>query len=232
MWLTVVSVNWGRGYEPGEFKANVARVLDFTDGREHVALMVQELDEEPDPAHEKKRFREMLEPGSHRVGWQTREPIVVSPGFNRIRRERVKVTMEAGGKIGAPAGTGPTRYAVTCIADDGEVAVGLGNTHPHRFIQNAKVIHARQRGIVVFRSTLAGVQRKKVPVIWGGDMNDHHLGEVLPGEETAIHKGNDYIRYRQHPQSMTRLELVNTGSLNGTIDPHDPIWARFRVTTR
>jgi hypothetical protein len=63
-------------------------------------------------------------------------------------------------------------------------------------------------------------------------MNDHHLGVVLPGERTAIHRGNDYIRFRNHPRSPIRLELVNTGHLNGTIDPHDPIWARFHVTPR
>lgn len=191
-WLTVVSVNWGRGYRPGEFKANVLNVLDHTDGREHVVILTQELDEEPDPAHEKRVYRTMLDPGTHRVGWQTREPIALSPPFN-VRRERVVKTMGAGGDIGAPKGTGPTRYAVSCIGGVNGLEVGFGNTHPHRRMPNRAVARARVSGQRVFKQQMNGL-------------------------------------FQADSKFGSHLELVNTGSLNGTIDPHDPLWARFHVT--
>lgn len=191
-WLTVVSVNWGRGYRPGEFKANVLNVLEHTDGREHVVILTQELDEEPDPAHEKRVYRAMLDPGTHRVGWRTREPIALSPPFD-VRRERIVKTMGAGGAIGAPKGTGPTRYAVSCIGGVGGLEVGFGNTHPHRRMPNRAVARARVSGQRVFR----------------GEMN----------------------RLFDRPtKSGAHLELEGTRTLQGTIDPHDPLVARFHVT--
>lgn len=191
-WLTIVSVNWGRGYEPGEFRRNVLNVLDHVDGREHVVILTQELDEEPDPAHEKRRFRTMLEPGTHRVGWSTREPIVLSPPFD-VRRERTRVTMGAGGEIGAPKGTGPRRFAVSCVGGVDGLEVGFGNTHPHRRMAHRKVAEARVQGQRIFRDEMRDL-------------------------------------YRTESRRGAHLELVNCGALNGTIDPHDPLWARFRVT--
>ncbi len=191
-WLTVVSVNWGRGYAPGVFKQNVLNVLEHTAGREHVVIMPTELDEEPDPAHEKRQFLKMLEPGTQRVGWRTREPIVLSPGFD-VRRPRVVKTMGAGGDIGAPKGTGPTRFAVSCVAGIGPLEVGFGNTHPHRRMANRAVAKARLDGRRIFKQQMNGL-------------------------------------YRAETKGGAHLELMNAGSLNGTIDPHDPLWARFHVT--
>lgn len=191
-WLTVVCVNWGRGYDPGEFKANVLNVLEFTEGREHVVILAQEIDEEPDPANERRRFRTMLEPGTHRIGWQTREPIVLSPPFD-VRRERAVMTMDQGGAIGAPKGTGPRRFAVSCIGGVDGLEVGFGNTHPHRRMSHPKVVGARARGRVVFKQQMTSL-------------------------------------YRARTAGGAHLELLSTGHLNGTIDPHDPLWARFHVT--
>lgn len=191
-WLTVVCVNWGRGYEPGEFKRNVQNVLKFTGGREHVVLLAQEVDEEPDPAHEHKRLASMLEPETHKVGWDTREPILLSPPFN-VRRERKVKTMGAGGDIGAPAGTGPTRFAVSCIGGIAGLDVGFGNTHPHRNLPNSAVQKARADGRRIFKREMTDL-------------------------------------YRTRTSGGARLFLIDTGTLRGTIDPHDPLWARFKVT--
>lgn len=148
--LLVVCVNWGRGYEPGEFKANVLRVTRFAGKFDHVVLLVQELDED-DPAPEHKVFGKMLEKGSKTAGWRTHEPIVLSPPF-RVARRRVVMTMAAGLELDPPApkGTGPARFAVTCLARIGDIELGFGNTHPHRRMPHKTVVEARRRGARVF----------------------------------------------------------------------------------
>lgn len=227
--LTVVCVNWGRGYGPGVFKRNVQRVMKFVDGREHVMLLVQELDEEPDPAHEHKVFGSMLEPGTKKVFWRTREPIILSPAFRADRRRR-RLTMGSGQEIGAPDGTGPRRHAVSCVAKFEGARVGAGNTHPHRDLPNVKVRQARGEGLEIFSDEMRGVRESGggTSGVWGGDMNDRFVPKLVPGEKVAISRGLDHIRYWNHPNGV-RLTLTDTGSLRGTIDPHDPIYARFMV---
>lgn len=234
-WLWVCSVNWGRGYSPGVFKRNVQRVINQFEGKVHVVYIVQELDEEPDAANEHDVFGSMLEPGTHKVAWPTREPIVLSPGFAKVTRERVRVTMESGGKIGAPKGTGPTRHSVTCATWDEGLRLGFGNTHPHRNLPNHAVQVALRKGERVFSKELTGLYASHggTSVIWGADPNNRNFPEMIPGEKTAIEHGNtgDTIRYKSHLKGA-RLELHRTGHLNGTIDPHDPIYALFRASKR
>lgn len=227
--LTAVCVNWGRGYDPGEFRRNVNKVLTFVDGHEHVALLVQELDEEPDPAHEHAVFNSMLEPGSKKVWWRSREPIILSPGARAWRRRRV-LTMGSGQDIGAPDGTGPARHAVTCVAKIEGVLLGVGNTHPHRSLEHPRVIRAREHGQEVFSQELRGVRRSHggISGIWGADMNDRSVPKLVPGEKVAISRGLDHLRYWEHAEGA-RMKLLDTGTLNGTIDPHDPLWARWLV---
>jgi hypothetical protein len=233
-WLTVVTVNWGRGYDPGEFRKNVRNVLDFTEGREHVALLVQELDEEPDLSHEHRRFGSMLEPGTHKVAWPHREPIILSPPMVPSR-ERIKLTMGAGGEIGGPRGTGPRRFAITTRATirirNEDISVGFGNTHPHRSMPGSRRVQAaRSKGQQIFQNELISLWRSHqgTSVIWGADMNDREVPRLIPGEKVAIHKGLDHLRYAPHPHGAN-LKLLRTGRLEGTIDPHDPLWAKFLV---
>lgn len=229
-YVTAVCVNWGRGYDPGEFKRNVMNVLEFTDGRDHVVLLPQEVDE-ADPAPEHKVFGSMLEKHSKRVGWNTHEPIVLSPPF-RVRRPRVRVTMGSGVEIGAP-NTGPTRHAVTCVGAFEDIELGFGNTHPHRNIASHVVQEARRRGERVFSHELTALYRSRggTSVIWGADTNDQNFPEMIANEQTAIVRGLDTIRYKEHPHGAN-LVLLNVGTLQGSIDPHDPLWARFRVDAR
>lgn len=231
LWLTVVCVNWGRGYKPGEFKANVENVMEFVDGREHVVILPQELDE-ADRAPEKIRFKSMLESGTELVGWRTNEPIVLSPSFS-VRRERVVMTMDAGLRIGAPAGTGPRRHSVTCIGRDEATGIelGFGNTHPHRNLPNRVVQKAREEGEEIFSEELTDLYKTNTSTIWGADANDRDFPMMITGEKTAIYRGFDLIRFKEHPRGAN-LELLNTGTLKGTIDPHWPIWARYKVTAR
>lgn len=228
-YLTAVSVNWGRGYDPGQFRRNVRRVLRHVNDEEHVVLFVQELDEEPDPAHEHMVFGSMLEPGSKRVFWRTREPIILSPTFKVSRRRRT-VTMGSGEEIGGPRGTGPRRYSITCVGEYRGIQLGFGNTHPHRRGVSPKVEAARDMGQDVFGAELQGVRRSNggISGIWGGDMNALYVPRLVPGEKVAMRKGLDHLRYWEHPSGAT-LILKDKGSLNGTIDPHDPIWARWQV---
>lgn len=234
-WLTVVSFNLGRKYAPGVFRANVLRILEHTDGREHVVLLPQELDEEPDPANEHRVLARELVPGSRRVYWRTREPIILSPSFKVRRRRRIQ-TMPAGLDLGPGLdGTGPARHAVTCIAEEQRTGIRLafGNTHPHRRGLDPRVEDARYAGEQTFRAELQRARHAYggTSGLWGADMNDTRVPMLVPGEQVAIRRGLDHLRFWEHPAGA-RLELLNAGRLEGTIDPHDPLYARFHVEAR
>lgn len=191
--LTVVTVNWGRGYDAGEFKRNVMRVLNRVGELEYVVLLIQELDE-ADQAPEHQVFRKAMEPGTTLVEWWTREPIAVSPGA-KVTRERKVMTMDQGSAIGAPHGTGPRRFFVSCIAEIQGVRIGLGNQHPHRRMENAKVKAARKRGEAVTRREVAGLVKLADVAIYGGDLNDTDYPKSHPLEKTANERGLDTIRF-------------------------------------
>lgn len=232
-YVCVVCVNWGRGYDPGEFKANVLRVMKFTRRWEHVVILPQELDEEPDPAKEHKEFGSMLEPGTKKVFWRSHEPIVLSRDFKVSRRRRV-LTMGSGQEIDPDfENVGPRRYAVTCVSHYRGIDLGWGNTHPHRRGLNPKVEQARVKGEWVFSDELQGVRRSNggISGFWGADMNDDWVPRLVTGESVAISRGLDHLRYWEHPNGAT-ITILDKGSLNGTIDPHDPLWCRALIEER
>lgn len=190
--LTVVSVNWGRGYDPGEFKRNVLKVLNKVGEREYVVLLIQELDE-TDAAPEHKILRGLMEPGTTLVEWSTREPIAVSPDV-KVTRKRRTLTMPQGSLIGAPEGTGPTRFLTSCVATIEGVRIGFGNQHPHRNLVNARVQAARRRGERVTRQEIAALLAVCDLVIHGGDMNARNYPKSHPAERTLFTRGLDTIR--------------------------------------
>lgn len=190
--LTVVSVNWGRGYDPGEFRRNVLKVLNKVGEREYVVLLIQELDE-TDAAPEHQILRGLMEPGTTLVEWSTREPIAVSPGV-KVGRKRRALLMEQGTKIGAPEGTGPTRFFTSCVATIEGVRIGFGNQHPHRNLVNARVQAARRRGERVTREEVASLFDVCDLVIHGGDMNSTRYPKSHVSERTLMTRGLDTIR--------------------------------------
>lgn len=229
-WLTVVCVNWGRDYKPGVFRSNVLTVLRAVEDAEHVVILPQEVDEEPDPAHEHRELESLLAPGTKKVYWPTREPIILSPGFTVVDRWRRR-TMGSGLEIGGPPKTGPARYAVTCVVELEGIRLGFGNTHPHRNMPTSpRVQAAREKGQGIFADALLDVYDFDggTSTIWGADLNDLHVPKLLPREKVAHHQGVDHLRYAVHPDGA-RIELKEHDALVGTIDDHDPIWARFLV---
>jgi hypothetical protein len=190
--ITFITVNWGRGYAPGEFKRNVLNVLNKVKDEEHVVLLVQELDED-DKAEEKAIFKRMLEPGTHLVGWSTHEPIAVSPGA-KVYRKRQRMTMDQGTKIGAPEGTGPRRFFVSCIVEIHGVKIGVGDQHPHRDLDNFKVQKARRRGERVTREVVGELVPLCDFVVHGGDMNDADYPKSHPRERVLNERGYDTLR--------------------------------------
>lgn len=231
-WLTVVGVNWGRKYDPGVFMENVRRVMDKVDDHQHYAILPQELDEEPDPANEHDRFASVLEPGARKVYWRTREPIILSPAFRVTKRKRVKL-MGSGLEIGAGKGTGPSRYISACVAELKGIELFFGNWHPHRSGLNVKVDEARDQGATIAGETLRSLfcHNGGTSGVYATDYNARRMPRMVPGEQVAHHQDLDHMRYVENPEGA-RMELVDHGSLEGTIDPHDPIWARFRVSVR
>jgi hypothetical protein len=196
--VTATTVNWGRGYKPGEFRANVERVLHRVSDVKYSALFPQELDE-ADSAPEHKVLRQELiqafGPGSHLVQWWTREPIILSPAIEQVQRQRKVMTMDQGSAIGAPKGTGPRRFFTSCIATIKGVRIGFGNTHPHRNLPNPKVKEARNRGERVVRQELDALTKLTDLVIWGGDMNDPNFPKMHPKEKVANERGLDTLRW-------------------------------------
>lgn len=233
-WLTVVSANLGRKYPPGRFRHDVLNIMEHVDGREHVVLLMQELDEEPDPANEHRQLNRELEPGSRRVHWRTREPIILSPGFDVVERRRVEL-MGSGLEIGGPRGTGPSRPLNMCVAREQRTGIqlGFGNFHPHRKGLDPKVDEARERGddIAAIALTRLAIFRGGISGAYGTDYNSRRMPRMVLGEQVAQHKGLDHLRYWEHPYGA-RMDLQAHGSLQGTIDPHDPLWARWHVSKR
>lgn len=201
--LTVITVNWGRGYKPGEFHDNVMRVLNKVKQEEYVVLLIQELDEE-DAANEHAIFKKEMEKGTTLVQWATREPIAVSPGI-RVWRKRKAMTMDQGTAIGAPKGTGPRRYFVSCLTRIHGVTIGFGNQHPHRNLSNPKVQDARHEGEAVTRVEVAGMFADGADlVIHGGDMNDTNYPKVYPREQNLNSRGLDTLRLIKARKHMRR----------------------------
>lgn len=231
-WLTVVCANLGRGYGPGEYDANVARIMDFIGNAQHWALLLQEVDEEPDPANEHRRLKAHLPEGARRVHWRTREPIVLSPSFKVVHRDTVTV-MGSGLEIGGPRGTGPTRPLNMCVGKLEGVRIGFGTWHPHRSGLAPKVDEARDAGAGIASDALTDLRDfgGGISGTYGTDYNARTMPRMVPGEKVGHHKGLDHLRYWQHPDGA-RIVRKAHGSLNGTIDGHDPIWGRFLVEAR
>lgn len=197
--LTVVCANWGRGYAPGEFRANVEAVLGRTEEREYVVLLLQEIDE-ADSENEHKVIREELPDGCTLVQWWTREPIVVWPGIE-VKRERKAMTMDQGSAIGANKGTGPRRFFTSCIIVIEGLRIGIGNQHPHKLDRksskaNQKIVKkARAEGVRVTREEVHALVALSQMCVYGGDMNDPDYPRVHPKEQVAMERGLDTIRY-------------------------------------
>jgi hypothetical protein len=196
--LMVISANLGRGYDMVEFKRNVMRVLNTMDDVTYCVLLLQEVDE-ADKAPERQIIKNSMEPGTTCVMWWTREPIAVSPGVP-VRRERKTMTMDQGSEIGAPKGTGPRRFIVSCIGTIHGVKIGFWCQHPHRVDpdwtpkQKQVVINARERGVRVTKAEVHALTTLCDIVTGGGDMNDPNYPKTHPKEWTAHERGLDTIR--------------------------------------
>lgn len=190
--VTFITANLGRGYSPAKFRRNVWRILDAVNERQYVVLLLQEIDE-ADPAEEHEKLLRWMEPGTTLVGWETREPIAVSPDV-MVGRKRRTLLMEQGSVIGAPEGTGPTRQLVSCVITIEGVRIGAANQHPHRNLPHPKVQYARRRGERVTREELAELAEVTDLTVWGGDVNDHHYPKAHPVEQNVHTRGNDTLR--------------------------------------
>lgn len=192
--LTTVTVNWGRGYRPGEFRRNVLNLLDRVDELQYVVLLIQELDED-DRAPEHKVLRAEMVAGTQFAGWGTREPIAISPGVKIVGRAKDKL-MGSGLDIGAPAGTGPVRWLVQAVVRIHGVTIGFGNQHPHRNLPNPKVQAARRAGERITTDVIAEMLADGCDlVIDGGDFNDTRPPKAHPRQKVAHRRGLDRIRY-------------------------------------
>lgn len=192
--LTIVTANLGRGYSPAEFIANVEAIIGRTKDREYVVILWQEIDE-ADLSPEHRIIRDLLPKGCTLVEWWTREPIAAWPGI-KVKSERRMMTMDQGSAIGAPKGTGPRRFLVSCVAEFEGLVFWFGNQHPHKRNDRSKAVAvARNKGEAVTQSEVRRGVRLSDLAIYGGDMNDMHYPKSHPLERTAMERGLDTIRY-------------------------------------
>lgn len=221
--LYVWTVNLGRHVSVSKFRANAAAVLDDHDAGS--AYGFQEIDEDDTPP-EHEIVRELAGPDDHLVGWGTFEPIVVA-GKYRVRRPRVAFAAHG------VAHLTPTRHIVSCLVDradrPGVPPVQLLDNHaPRETGALAEEISANRHAYTgeLLRGHGLGLSQ-----IYVGDENDPHFPQLINHEHTAVHAGLDYIRYVEHPRGA-RLEVLDTGLVDLTIDGHNAHWAKFRVSSR
>lgn len=216
------SVNWGRGVDAKKFRNNVLRTLEEGDD---AVLGVQELDEADRP-DEHEILLQALDGTETLVGWRTYEPLII-PGWLHVRRADV-VPMCRG-----LAGYTPARFLVEAEVRDplrpNIPPIVYMNFHPP--INRPLTLTRRRECRRVHKERINYWYAKERTIVWTSDTNDMLYPKMHRRERIAIRKGFDNVRYIVHPKGA-QLEVVKTGTLVGTIDNHDPIWAKFAVTER
>ena len=214
--VTIVTANLGRGVPTREFKANVDRIKNQTPGR-HRFFGFQEIDEADVP--EELDYLRKIFGNTHRfVGVNTRVPILVPHSFKISRRI---ITPASDGV----KGLSPQRHVVQALVHPEEHrAAKLLATNTHFGRNIAPLAASRESAEHVLRARL----RTKHAGWMTGDLNSSHYPRLAPREIRFVSKRLDYIRgYERKGVSM---KLLDSGTINLTIDGHDAHWARVRIT--
>jgi hypothetical protein len=219
--LTVFSVNWGRGVDAVKFRNNVLRVLDS--GGDDAVLGIQELDEADTP-HEHEILRKALDGTETLVGWRTFEPLVIPGHLHTMRADVVPM-------CDGLAGYTPARFLVEALVKDqfrpNVPPVVFMNFHPP--INRPLTLTRRRKCRRVHKERIDYWYARGRTIVWTSDTNDITYPKMHPREKVAMKKGFDNIRYIEHPKGA-QIEVISTGVLVGTIDKHDPIWAKFNFS--
>lgn len=212
-----ITGNLGRHVDVAEFLANV-RAIDEEAGRGTV-IGFQEIDEADTP-NEHAGLRAVLGAFFAFAGWLTRVPIAYG---DRWSARRETVTKAARGL----ARLSPARVITEALLEhaNGALLVVLNLHFPRkdpRLLGRWRSVEAR------LRKRIAYWHARGVTVVWMADANRVRLAPLHKLERTLAHHGLDWIRCIEHPDGV-QLEVVDTGSIDLTIDGHDAQWARVKM---
>jgi hypothetical protein len=219
--ITVATANLGRGVPIAEWRENMRR-LRKVPGR-NVFYGLQEIDEADAPDERGDLLREFR--STHRfAGTQTAVPILV-PRSWAIHARHVHHASDG------VAGLSPHRVinqaVVHPVARRDRKAVAL-NTHFGRDIP--QLARARADADKVLRDRLEHWSgRRGLPSWLTADLNSRRYPKLAPREKRFVSAGLDVIRGYEPVPKRPRIELLDRGTINLTIDGHDLEWARLRL---
>lgn len=226
--IEVWNINLGRGYKPGELKANIERVLRKARS-EWAILIFQEIDE-ADSANEHAVLWGLAHEDYARAGWRDAVPILVGRDRGLIVRRRI-----------SPAGAGLAKVTPHRVVSEALVRmIGRGTNNPlegwplfvflgtHLALDReaTKTRRARTRAVLKARAMWHAARGRVV--VYALDTNTHGtFPTMIPGEVTIRRRGIDLIRLWL-PKGMrvvTREELF----VDLTIDSHEAIGVRVQI---
>lgn len=214
-----ITANLGRHVDVAEFLANV-RAIDEEAGRGAV-IGFQEIDENDTP-NEHAGLRAILGAFFAFAGWATRVPIAFGERWSKRREDVVRAARGL-------ARLSPVRMITEVLLehDSGAQLVVLDVHFPRkdpRLFSRWRSVRAKLRRRIRYWHQLG------FTVVWMGDANRVHLEPMHPDERVLAHHGLDGIRCVEHPGGV-QLRVVETGSIDLTIDGHDAQWARVELHT-
>lgn len=214
-----ITANLGRHVDVQEFLTNV-RAIDDEAGRGTV-IGFQEIDEADTP-NEHAGLRQVLGEAFGFAGWPTRVPIAYGDRWRKVREDVVKASRGL-------VRLSPARVITEVVLEhaDGSVLVFLDVHFPRKDPR----LFSRWRSVrAKLRARIAYWHERGFTVVWTGDANRVHLERLHPGERTLAHHGLDWIRCVEHPAGA-QVHVVDSGSIDLTIDGHDAQWVRVALHT-
>lgn len=219
--ITVATANLGRGVPIAEWRETMRR-LRKVPGR-NVFYGLQEIDEADAPEERHDLLREFR--STHRfAGIRTAVPILV-PRTWTIRARHV--TPASAGV----AGFSPHRVLTQAVVHPREqpdrCAVAT-NIHFGRDVP--QLARARADADKVVRHRLEHWSgRRGLPTWLTADLNSPRYPRLGPREKRFVSAGLDVIRGYEPVTPRPRFVLLDSGTINLTIDGHDIEWARLRL---
>jgi len=215
--VLLITANLGRGVTRGTFLRNV-RAIDDEAGRGTI-IGFQEIDEDDTPP-EHRGLRRVLGDDFTFAGWDTREPIALGDRWNKRQED---VTRGATGL----ARLSPARTITEAVVvhESGAELAALNLHYP----RNIPALASRWQVLrAAHRDRVAHHYAAGRTVVWFADVNRVRFAPLMQRERTLAHRGLDWIRCVEHPNGV-QLRVVETGSIDLTIDGHDAQWARVAL---
>lgn len=218
--IVVTTANLGRGVSIDEFKENVDRLNKKVPGT-HRFFGFQEVDEADKP-EEMAYIRNVFAKTHRFVGSKTAVPLAIPRTFQVARGT---VTFASTGV----AEFSPHREMVQAIVyPEGKPADKVVATGIHLGRNVKELQDARAQATAVIEKRLAYYQAKGLPAWLTADLNAKRFKKLGDKEQRWVSAGLDHVR--GYPAGGVQFELLQTGTVDLTIDGHNAEWAKVKVT--